>query len=481
MATTKRASKKVAAKKVASKRAAKTITAVVDSSRMSDLILKQSDSSLLDLKDDFSNGISEALEVIENRSKGALKFMSAAQLRRTIIPTPSLAFQYMIGARGIRRSTITEFIADEGLGKTTLLFHLAGWFCPQGCLGQYIDVESKTPDPNRMKQSLHRNRKMADAILKRNMLTFSDAPTVAEITTLMPAWARSMRLKADEQPFTSGKPIFSLVDLWSMALTASEAAGGWIPTGAKAKVAAPAKKGAKPKAGAKLKKIEEGSKPDHAKASQEYFRRIKPVMSKLNWSMFITTQRNDRLDMGGGGTYAKPAARTNDTARGGKALKQGSALRITMTRIGKWENKGDGPDHGHYLELHCLKNSYGWPGRSCIARVRTDQVGATEEKYAEAFSFAEADCNLLLERGIFGMKLDGGLYSSEELEWHNLRPEDFFDRLHADPALIEKAGIMLGIPGYGDIAAAVELDGVENAEEPEPEDDDESDDEAENE
>lgn len=467
--TTKRATKKVAAKKVATKMAKK--APVVDSNRMSDLLMKQGEMSILDLPDSFSNGIVEALENIETKSKGAIKFLTPAQLRRTILPVPSLAFQYVIGARGIRRATITEIISDEGVGKTTFLFLIAGWLCPAGCLGQYIDCESKTPDPNRMKQALHRNRKVSDAILKQSMLTFSDAPTVAEITTLMPTWARNMRAKADESPFTNGKPIFSLVDLWSMALTASESAGGWIPEGAKKK--APSKAAAK-KAATKIKKVEEGSKPDHAKASQEYFRRIKPVMSALNWNLFITNQRDDRVDMGGAASYARPAARSNDTVRGGRALKKNTALRLTLTRVGKWENKGDGPVHGHYLELHCLKNSYGWPGRSCTVRVRTDQEGATDEKYAEAFSFAEADCNLLLEKGVFRMKLDGGLYSSDVLDLHNLRPEEMYDRIHANPDWVEQAGAALGIPGYGDLHVEALPEDTVVTDDDEPEDDDDS-------
>ena len=146
---TKRIAKKTAAgaapaakvAKKAAKKAAKKVgkaPAAVDPNRVPDLVMK-SGGSLDDLDDSFSNSINEALENMETKSKGAIKFMTAAQLRRTIIPVPSLAFQYTIGARGIRRSTITEIIADEGLGKTTLLMLLAGWFGVQGCMGQYMD------------------------------------------------------------------------------------------------------------------------------------------------------------------------------------------------------------------------------------------------------------------------------------------------------------------------------------------------------
>lgn len=466
--TAKKAVKK-AAKKTASRKKSADVTLI--ERNFSDIMLPQNGVGLMDLDDAFGNAIDEALENIETKSKGALKFMDAAQMRRAIIPIPSLSFQYMIGARGIRRATITEIIADEGVGKTTLLFLLAGWLTQQGCLSQYIDCESKTPDPNRMQQTLSRNKEVAKAILKKRMLTFSDAPTVAQITQLMPSWARDMRVAADKAAFTAGKPIASFVDLWSAALTASEAGGGWLPENAKKAAKSTAKSTAK-KAAKKMKKVGEGSKPDHATASHEYFRRLKPVMSELNWNVFITSQRNDKVSMSGTPSYMTPAARLNDTVRGGRALKQGAALRITMTRIGRWESKGDGPDHGHKLELYCLKNSYGWPGRSCFVRVRTDQEGASETKHAETFSFAEADCELLMSKGIFGIKLDSGLYSSAELGLSNVRAEDMYEHIHANPDLVEAAGAALGIPGYGSIgqmqsAPADVEESDEESEEPE--------------
>jgi len=182
----------------------------------------------------------------------------------------NILFQQAIGMRGIPHGTLIEIIGQDGIGKTSLIWTIAGYAMLQNSPFFLVESEAKPMDKNRVMRCLSDNRelsqKMVDRVLVSKCISILDA--VDEIEN----WVVAQR---DTIGVPLETPLFCAIDTFSKLMAPKEAEGRGFYEGVK---------GAK-----KAKTLEElgtGSNFEHAKYAQKWCRTLPAWLSKYNVILF---------------------------------------------------------------------------------------------------------------------------------------------------------------------------------------------------
>lgn len=354
----------------------------------------------------------------------AVGFKTAAQLQRTQLPVPWLALQYVMGRPGIPMNTLNEFLGQECTAKSSLMMALAGHWVKNNIPVYYINTEPKALESEWISRLVSRDPDMGLAI--------ADAIDVSEQTFTLDDMDSKLRSWVDLQRNKTGIPIsvplVVIVDTITNLMNPDEAA-----------VSVTEK--------SKQKTLDHGvadigAKPGvTAKWQQAWVRQMTQLCSDYNVTIICVSGTNQDMNAG---PYSSAAR--NKTKTGGCALNKETGLQISV--IYKGQLKASNKTIGKTIQLTNLKNSFGSDARLTTYNLITENLVTTDTYQQFPLDFDTAGANLLCAHKLFGLSVNSGLYTSEELQIYQGTAETVMQRIDSDDSLKLRAWTGLGLCGF---------------------------------
>ena len=360
---------------------------------------------------------------------------SMADISPYLIEIDQFALQAALGTRGLRGRTIFEIIAQEGIGKTTLVFTLLGALMRSShapCLFVNTEGDNKLPAPGRIKRCLDTNPETAEKMYR--VMSIDSGREIRQMTEFIEDYMKATREFLDENG-GQNTPIVIAIDTISKLMSPGEAVGLLDEDDKKS---------------SKAKALGESSNLEFSKLMHVWCRRLPFLLEKYNVLLLAVSHQNQKIDMSGFGSMmsADVSAGYNKTKYGGKAIDQNAAVQVTLKRTGFYKNSNS-ETLGHKVQLRVVKSSVGADNNTLDYVLRTHQLQDIPPDYQEpALDFSEGLANMFAEQKILGTKVSRKRYTSEELEVEGVTARDFVEAFLQRPDLVNKAGVTLGIDGY---------------------------------
>jgi len=388
---------------------------------------------------DIVSHTQEAVHALRARKKNkGVTLKSLANVKRYLLDIDNFALQATFGTRGLRGRTVLEIIAQEGIGKTTLVFTLLGALMrlnQSPCLFVNTEGDNKLPNPERIKRCLDSDPAIADKML--NAIAIEPGREIRHAVESIEEFVRATRKYLDDN---GGEhvPIVVAIDTLSKLMSPGEAAGLLDEEDA-----------GKP---SKVKDLGGGSKLEFSGLMHAWSRRLNFWMDTYNVLFILVSHQNAKIDMSGFGSNmsAEVSAGYNKTKFGGSATNQISAMQTTLKRTGFAKNSTS--QIGHKIQMRVVKSSVGADHNTLDYVLKTrDFTGDIPGEYQEpALDFSEGLANMFAERKILNTTVKLKRYTSEELGVSGVSAVEFYDEFMQRPDLQAKVGLQLGIEGYVD-------------------------------
>jgi RecA/RadA recombinase len=340
--------------------------------------------------------------------------------------------QSALNMRGLPSSSLIEIIGGEGLGKSTLVMTLGGLAMEQGSPFYYIETENKPMAPARVKRSLHANKELAGRMFDRMLYSFCD--NIVDTITNIEDWVKVCRTTQGVPMHT---PLVVAVDSWSKIMAPGEAVGRTLYS--KTTATKSDKKVAK-------KDIEEGSNLEHSKYAHKWCRSLPTWLKQNNVILVIVSHRNQKVDMSGGGSFAKAPEAFNKTKIGGQAFSQNAAVQLSLMKIGAAKRS----DNVVGVKIRCtvIKNSYGPTGPMFEYDIIQYPWLDTETHQQTSLWFDESVAHWMAREGILGVSETRKRFTCDELSLAGVEAHVFMQALRDNDAIREDIGCKLGLSGY---------------------------------
>ncbi len=407
----------------------------------------------------LTNSIRESLVRAKEKPKG---FMH----RYSLIPIPDLQFQHLLGLPGLVSGTVLDIIGPEGIGKTTLAFRLLGWGAIANCVPVYLESENKEMTPDRIKQALHPDRRIADAIFKS--IYMEKVFELSNIVDTIERTAMTLRNPDSKSYVPIENPIMFVVDTFSKALNPAEAAAfqAYISDGL-------VKRALKEK---DLDNVGGGSNMGHAKLAHAWCRRLPHFLHHYNAVLILIRHQNEDVDMTGrkgGGSFVPQDYKdsVNRKSIGGKAVGQNAALQIVLSPKGHVQvAQGTGKVNvARRVLATATKNSFA-PERKiqyCLTLMTREQ---TEHFQEPAITTWLPLAELLQEKKLLKVSVENvNSVTCPLMGMTKVLPSIFHGMLHANPDLYARAQRELDIKGAEECFKVLKQLDTDGDEEEEPE------------
>lgn len=341
-------------------------------------------------------------------------FMSAAQVRSSMLPLRPFLMQWVFGSFGIAEKSLFEVIGPEGVGKSSLAYHMIGWGMKAGCPAYFQNTETKELPVDRIKRCLSSDKKEAEIMLNR--LRRDSAHTLAESVEKLETAVATFRgrIASDKKTRRAvplDTPIIAVIDVWGKLMGPAEAAG-FYAYGADLNDADIKKK---------LKEVGQTSNLQHAKFAQGWCRRLPAWLEANNVILIITNHQNEKVDMAGGGggktaTFipADAVAMYNKTKIGGRAFNQTSSYQVIIVRKALLKDSQKNII-GKTLTLRVDKNSYGPSDRRIEYDLVSEGLQDTESTQQQALDFERAFCRWLVTKKLLDVTVSEEKYTSKQI------------------------------------------------------------------
>ena len=397
--------------------------------------------------DSYASRVKEALMASKNnRSRIANE---VDDIRTRMLKIPEFGLQATFGSWGLRNGKVLDILGADSVGKSTLLFTLAGWSMSQGSPVYYQETENKLMDEARIKRCLSSDRALADKFFNRLIID-----QVFDIqTAIMNMENFVLRSRDPNSPaFVPMHITLVLLQDTFSKLMSSDEAEGVIAYGVDAKKIEDAKE------------VGGGSNFGAAKAVHAWFRRLPYFLDHYNCILAFGRHQNDKVDMTagrfGGGNLGGDAV--NRTSRGGKGFNQNAALQLIISRIQAISAKVDGVDEkvGVKMQINVAKNSYGPPGRRFYYQINTVPRTDTETYQEPAITFAPYTAEWLFLRKLLPMTMKNkNCFTCKALDQFDASAEDISKALHANTEVLNQLGRRLEISGYDGVEDKLPVEG----------------------
>jgi len=378
----------------------------------------------------------EALSTLRaKKKKGPLTLKSMSDISSYILELDNFALQATLGLRGLRGRTVFEMIAQEGIGKTTLVFTLLGALMRSSnapCLFVNTEGENKLPNAKRIQRCLDDDPKMAERMY--NVLELDTGRELRETADFIEDWIKTTREFLNDN---GGQevPIVIAIDTLSKLMSPGEAVGLLDSDTKKS---------------AKAKGLGESSNLEFSKLMHAWCRRLPFILDEYNVLLISVSHQNQKIDMGGFGATmsADVSAGYNKTKRGGKALDQNAAMQITLKRTGFYKNSAQ-EVQGHKIQMRVVKSSVGADNNILDYILKTKHTEDMPPDYQEpALDFSEGLANMFAEQRLLSTKVARKRYTSEPLGVEGVTASEFVRAFNERPDLKNAVGVALGIDGY---------------------------------
>ena len=388
----------------------------------------------------FARNAAEALGNI--RAKNSSTDVSdLSKFEHSHIKFPEFGLQATFGMTGLPYGTIMDIIAPDGVGKTSLLLTMLGWFMQQGSPCYYVETENKLMAPARIKRCLSTDRALAQRLYDH--LVWDQCFEIQTAIRSMEEFITKARTPDSGMFVPQHIPLVIALDTFSKLMSAGEAEDVVVGKGEVGET----------------KEVGGGQTMAAAMAAQAWMRRLPWWQNHYNVIYLFARHQNDKVDMSskpkfGGGSMTGNADSFNRTSRGGRAFNQNASLQVILTRIQAVSAKVNGVDEkvGEKVLLTVCKNSYGPGGKKFFYQINTVHRTDTETYQEPAITFAPytAEWSTMMKI-IPGITMKNkNCITCRELEIYDGTAEEFSKALHANQPLLGQISTRLGIFGAAD-------------------------------
>ena len=376
-----------------------------------------------------------------NKANAVDGFKSMSEVAASYLPVPWMAMQYVIGRVGVPARSITEFIGQDNIGKSSLILTLLGVFTMNNMPCLYINTEMKRFDDDWKVRLFNSNPEVGEKI--NSVIEFEWTESLDGVDACI---NKFVRRKRDVEGVPKDVPIVIAVDSISKAMNSEEkkAAGVGVDSAKKQKDVGVAAISQKPGVTAKW--------------HHNWVRLLGPLLIRDNVTILLTSAQNQDMDTSQSPFIPKSYyEKQNRTRPGGNALNQAAAVQFTMTERSRI--KVGEEVVGKSICLYGVKNGCGPSSREITYNILFNSMSMLKTKdvpgkyLAPAVDMDAALCNLLVKEGVFGLTLSGEKYTSEELEVYKAKASTVVREINASPANILKVAKALGIQGYEETTA----------------------------
>jgi len=385
--------------------------------------------------------VKESLMDLRSKRKDVTIIQSYAEVGREYIDLPNhFLWQAATNMRGLPHRSLIEIIAEDGIGKTSLIFTLLGACMARGCPSMYVETETKHMDNDRVARCMSENPELGRKLMGKTSTSWTD--NVVSAVEIIEDWVTTMRTRM-KVPITT--PLVVALDSFSKLMSQSEAVGrSMFKPGSTA--AARGKSGKKKKSG-----TNEGSNLGHAKFAAAWCRGLPTWLNQNNVVLLVVSHQNAKVDMNampGFSMGAEQGKLYNRTKIGGGAFNQNASLQIILAAGAAITNGSD--KVGYKVRCNVIKNSFGAKNvkfeYDLVQHPFLDDPDA--DYWQPVLWFDQSTAQWLAMNGLLGVKESDKRYSSEELGVRGASARELMQAIHADPATIERLGSMLGVKGY---------------------------------
>lgn len=435
---------KTAAKKVAKK---KTEDAPAQTSQVF---------SILDMPNTFASAAGDSMKAALERRKGReVSFSTQTDLRVETLPLRPLSFQWMINHRGLRKG-ITNILAKDMLGKSSLVYNLFGGFMLGGHPCAFIPCEGKPLDTDWAMRCMSTDRNLAQLMVDR--VHVIESHLLMEMDENLEAWCKALRDPKGGSYVPMSVALVVAIDPLGRLATNAQAAGISTYDGKD-----------------KQKQIEiddKGHSWDRAKWLHAWMDKLNLLRDTYNIHVIAVEHQNEK-DVAGGGAGGPMASflpgwkkdLDNRTKRGGQGLNQVTNLQLTVAEKGSIYSAGT--RIARRIIMMPYKNSYGPQSRTCCYALKLEPGAEGEDSHNDG-SFLDAglrwdypEVEWLAENGFLGFRKTGDTlpkerFSSDALHFTQLSLLDAAQAWsEADPSFTEELGAKLKIPGYTNLRGRI--------------------------
>ena len=383
-----------------------------------------------------------AKEALMKAKKTGTTVDSLVNVRRDLLRVPPIYLQGAINSFGFHTKTLLDIIGAEGIGKTTLMFVIAGWGMSVGSPFFYVETEGKVIDADRAKRALHSDKATAEKMF--DAIAFDQCFELHQAINSINAWVKLVRDPEGGCFVPYHIPVIVGLDTFSKLMAKGEAVGRQLYTNHKLNGEE-----------SKMKELGGGSNFGHAKIAQAWSRQLPNWLTMNNVLLILNRHQNDKVEMAAkpGGSTLSPdqAAGFNTTSIGGRAFSQNAALQLILSRF-KFATKKVGEETvkiGVDCKITVSKNSYGPNAMTCFYRINQTMDGDTDTTYQPALSFAPYTPEWLKARGILEItSKNKNCWSCRELNVFDVTCEEFYDALQANEQVLTMVGQRLRLKGY---------------------------------
>jgi RecA/RadA recombinase len=406
-------------------------------------------SSSFDLlsSDDFSSQVKDTMLAMASKRKSVTNVSSMQDVAKEILIWDNLYVQSAIGMKGFPYGTLVEIIGQDGVGKTSLLFTIAGEAMRAGAPFFYVETENKPMNEERVKRCLS-----TDATLSSKMFDKITVQTCDDIPSMVSGIEDFVDVCRNKVGVPAHIPIVCAVDSFSKLMSPNEAVGRSFYGDA----------GKKHQLGDS--KVNFG----HSKFAHQWCRMLPSWLKQNNILLFIVSHQNQSVSTGfGGGSFvsAEVSATFNRTKIGGNAFNQNAALQLIITRKGI--AKLGTEKVGSLIRATVAKNSYGPEGTFFEFEVISKPYLDTGTFKQSSLYFDNTMASWIAQNGFFGSVESRKRYTCDEIGALSDKANDFCDLFRASD-LPDRLGTQLKIIGYEvENTSSGELEKLEDVEQAE--------------
>lgn len=364
-------------------------------------------------------------------------FGTSAEVASYYLPVPWLALQYLIGRPGIPANSITEFIGQESVGKSSLVYALMGNFIANNIPCYYINSEPKALEGDWQARLVNTDPEKAEVI--KSIIDVHTMDALDEMDMGIRSWITMQR---SELGVPKDVPLVCIVDSITKLMTPDEYAASGVAK----------KKPGEKSSGTGVANIK-GKMAAAASWMHNWDKTIKPFIRENNATIILVSGQNQDIDAGAAPSFIPKSslAKYNKTRRGGNAINQSAALQFTITYKSAVKNTAN-EACGKNVLLYCAKNSYGPSFREiqyAIMDDRKENYNDIPGEYLQpAIRMDEAVANLLVDKKAFGLSLNRKRYSSAQLNIYEAGASTIIQAIESDPEWMQEAAEALSIHGY---------------------------------
>ena len=129
-------------------------------------------------------------------------------------------FQHTIGMRGLPHGTLVEIMGQDGIGKTSLIWTLAGYAMMQNSPFFLVESEAKPMDKNRVMRCLSSDKTIAKKMLDRVLV--SCCTNLLDAVSEIEDWVDTQR---QDIGVPLDIPLVCAIDTFSKMMAPKEAEG----------------------------------------------------------------------------------------------------------------------------------------------------------------------------------------------------------------------------------------------------------------